>query len=170
MRISDLSSDVCSSDLVEGRGIRYGDRMTGSMERAIAETDRRREKQVAYNEANGITPTTIKRNIADVVAHVASGDYVTPEIDEETSNLVGHNLRAYIEDLEKRMRKAAGDLEFEEAARLRDEIRKLEQQELGLPPDQHHAPVKGRSMAGAPGTRATRFGKAKMARATRRSR
>ncbi|API58206.1 excinuclease ABC subunit B [Tardibacter chloracetimidivorans] len=155
---------------VEGRVILYGDRMTGSMERAIAETDRRREKQVAYNEANGITPTTIKRNIADVVAHVASGDYVTPEIDEETSNLVGHNLRAYIEDLEKRMRKAAGDLEFEEAARLRDEIRKLEQQELGLPPDQHHAPVKGRSMAGAPGTRATRFGKAKMARATRRSR
>src|SRR3546814_6708024 len=76
--------------------------MTGSMERAIAETDRRREKQVAYNEANGITPTTIKRNIADVVAHVASADYVTPEIDEETSNLVGHNLRAYIEDLEKR--------------------------------------------------------------------
>src|SRR3546814_273029 len=155
---------------VEGRVILYGDRMPGSMERAIAETDRRREKQVAYNEANGITPTTIKRNIADVVAHVASGDYVTPEIDEETSNLVGHNLRAYIEDLEKRMRKAAGDLEFEEAARLRDEIRKLEQQELGLPPDQHHAPVKGRSMAGAPGTRATRFGKAKMARATRRSR
>src|SRR3546814_1720206 len=72
--------------------------MTGSMERAIAETDRRREKQVAYNEANGITPTTIKRNIAAVVAHVASGDYVTPEIDEETSNLVGHNLRAYIAD------------------------------------------------------------------------
>src|SRR3546814_280465 len=108
---------------VEGRVILYGDRMTGSMERAIAETDRRREKQVAYNEANGITPTTIKRNIADVVAHVASGDYVTPEIDEETSNLVGHNLRAYIEDLEKRMRKAAGDLEFEEAARLRDEIK-----------------------------------------------
>src|SRR3546814_2301844 len=93
MRISDWSSDVCSSD------------------RASAETDRRREKQVAYNEANVITPTTIKRNIADVVAHVASGDYVTPEIDEETSNLVGHNLRAYIEDLEKRMRKAAGDLE-----------------------------------------------------------
>src|SRR3546814_18130418 len=116
--------------------------MTGSMERASAETDRRREKQVAYNEANGSTPTTIKRNIADVVAHVASGDYVTPEIDEETSNLVGHNLRAYIADLEKRMRKAAGDLEFEEAARLRDEIRKLEQTELGLPPDQHHAPVK----------------------------
>src|SRR3546814_11600997 len=66
--------------------------------------------------------------------------------------------------------KAAGDLEFEEAARLRDEIRKLEQQELGLPPDQHHAPVKGRSMAGAPATRATRLGKAKMARAPRRSR
>src|SRR3546814_8510780 len=91
------------------------------MERAISETDREREKQVAYNESNGITPTTIKRNIAEVVAHVASGDYVTPEIDEETSNLVGHNQRAYIEDLEKRMRKAAGDLEFEEAARLRDE-------------------------------------------------
>src|SRR3546814_13866294 len=98
--------------------------MTGSMERAIAETDRRREKQVAYNEANGITPTTIKRNIADVVAHVASGDYVTPEIDEVTSHLVGHNLRSYIEDLAKRMRKAAGDLEFQAADRLRDAIRK----------------------------------------------
>ncbi len=153
---------------VDGRVILYADRVTGSMQRAIAETDRRREKQVAYNEANNITPTTIRRDIADVVAHVASGDYVTPEIDEETSNLVGHNLRAYIEDLEKRMRTAAGDLEFEEAARLRDEIRKLEQQELGLPPEHHHAPVKGRSMAGAPGTRATRFGKTKAIRVGKR--
>src|SRR3546814_17367350 len=78
---------------VEGRVILYGDRMTGSMELAIAETDRRREKQVAYNEANGITPTTIKRNIADVVAHVTSGDYVTQKNEEEKPNLVGHNMR-----------------------------------------------------------------------------
>jgi excinuclease ABC subunit B len=145
---------------VDGRVILYADRITGSMERAIAETDRRREKQREFNTAHGITPTTIKRNIQDIVAHTASRDGVLIETgDEERNNLVGHNLRAYIEDLEKRMRAAAADLEFEEAGRLRDEIRRLEADELGLPDGEKRAPQVGRSNEGKPGTRKTRYGK-----------
>ncbi len=145
---------------VDGRVILYADRMTGSMERAIAETDRRRAKQQAYNEEHGITPQTIKRNIHDIVADTASRDGVLVEIeDEERNNLVGHNLRAYIEELEGRMRAAAADLEFEEAGRLRDEIRRLEATELGLPEGERKAPIVGRSNEGKPGTRKTRFGK-----------
>ena len=145
---------------VDSRVILYADRITGSMERAMAETERRREKQKAYNEEHGITPQTIKRQIADIVANVASRDGVLVETgDDERNNLVGHNLRAYIEDLEKRMRAAAADLEFEEAGRLRDEIRRLEGQELGLPDDQKKAPLVGRASEGKPGTRKLRYGK-----------
>jgi len=144
---------------VDGRVILYADRITGSMERAMRETERRREKQHEYNQANGITPQTIKRNISDVIGHLSSRDQVTVEIDEDRPHMVGHNLRSYIEDLEKKMRKAASDLEFEEAGRLRDEIRSLEAEELGLPADQRKAPVMGRSNEGKPGTRKTRFGK-----------
>jgi len=145
---------------VDGRVILYADRVTGSMERAMAETDRRREKQRTYNEQHGITPTTIKRDIADIVAHTASQDGVTVDTgDDERNNLVGHNLRSYIEDLEKRMRAAAADLEFEEAGRLRDEIRRLENDELGLREEQKFAPVKGKSTEGRPGTRKMRYGK-----------
>ena len=125
---------------VEGKVILYADRITGSMERALNETDRRREKQEAYNAAHGITPTTIKRNIADILADVSNRDSVMVDTgDEDTPHLVGHNLRAYIDDLEKRMRKAAADLEFEEAGRLRDEIRRLEADELGLPDHEQSA-------------------------------
>jgi len=144
---------------VEGRVILYADRITGSMERALNETSRRREKQEAYNLEHGITPTTIKRNIGDIIAHVASKDQVTVEIDDGPAHMVGHNLRAYIEELEKKMRDAAANLEFEEAGRLRDEIRSLEAEELGLPHDQHRAPVMGRSNEGKPGTRKGKFGK-----------
>jgi excinuclease ABC subunit B len=145
---------------VEGRVILYADRMTGSMERAIRETDRRREKQHAYNVEHGITPATIKRDIHDIVADTASRDSVLVEIDADgANNLVGHNLRAYIDDLEKKMRAAAADLEFEEAGRLRDEIRSLEATELGLPHQQHVAAPKGRATEGQPGTRKMRYGK-----------
>ena len=145
---------------VEGRVILYADRMTGSMERAIRETDRRREKQHAYNSEHDITPATIKRDIHDIVADTASRDSVLVEIDADgANNLVGHNLRAYIEDLEKKMRAAAADLEFEEAGRLRDEIRSLEATELGLPHQQHVAAPKGRATEGQPGTRKMRYGK-----------
>jgi len=145
---------------VDGRVILYADRMTGSMERAIAETDRRRAKQEEYNLEHGITPQTIKRNIHDIVADTASRDGVLVEIDAEgANNLVGHNLRAYIEELERKMRAAAADLEFEEAGRLRDEIRQLEASELGLPEGDHRAPLVGRSNEGKPGTRKTRYGK-----------
>ncbi len=145
---------------VDGRVILYADRITGSMERAMAETDRRREKQAAYNLEHGITPETIKRDIHNIVADTASRDGVLVEIeDDEVNNLVGHNLRAYIEDLEKRMRNAAADLEFEEAGRLRDEIRRLEATELGLPEGERKAPIVGRSNEGKPGTRKGRFGR-----------
>jgi len=145
---------------VDGRVILYADRITGSMERAMAETDRRREKQAAYNLEHGITPETIKRNIHDIVADTASRDGVLVEIEDDArNNLVGHNLRAYIEELEGRMRAAAADLEFEEAGRLRDEIRRLEATELGLPEGERVAPVVGRSNEGKPGTRKGRFGR-----------
>nr|WP_086492297.1 excinuclease ABC subunit UvrB [Novosphingobium panipatense] len=145
---------------VDGRVILYADRMTGSMERAIAETDRRRAKQEEYNAEHGITPQTIKRRIADIVADTASRDGVLVDIDAEgQNNLVGHNLRAYIEELEQKMRNAAADLEFEEAGRLRDEIRRLEASELGIPDDHKKAPIVGRSNEGKPGTRKTRYGK-----------
>ena len=145
---------------VDGRVILYADRMTGSMERAIAETDRRRTRQHAYNIEHGITPESIKRDIQNIIQDTASRDGVLVEIEDDgINNLVGHNLRGYIEDLEKRMRAAAADLEFEEAGRLRDEIRRLEATELGLPEGEHKAPIVGRSNEGKPGTRKMRYGK-----------
>jgi len=146
---------------IDGRVILYADRVTGSMERALNETDRRREKQLAYNAEHGITPESIKRGISNILADVSTRDSVIVDTgDEERPHLVGHNLRAYIGDLEQRMRKAAADLEFEEAGRLRDEIRRLEEDDLGIPHPQRVAPrPSGSATQGKPGTRRTGFGK-----------
>ena len=113
---------------IDGRVILYADSITGSMERAIAETNRRREKQNAYNEANGITPESVRRDIKDILdSPYERGDRVTVPVGvaEESKPFIGSNFKATLRDLEDKMRKAASDLEFETAARLRDEIKRL---------------------------------------------
>ena len=132
----------------EGRVILYADRMTDSLRRALEETERRRAKQLAWNEAHGITPQSIRRDIADVLQSVYEQDYVTvaPVEGADAKEFVGKDLRATIAELEKRMRAAAADLEFEEAARLRDEIKRLEALDLGLDPAALRPDAAGRSV------------------------
>ena len=121
---------------VDGRVILYADTMTRSLRFAIEETERRRTKQRAWNEAHGITPQSVKKQIGRVLQSVFEQDYVTvaPVADSGATDFVGKDLKASIADLENRMRAAAADLAFEEAARLRDEIRRLEALDLGMPP------------------------------------
>jgi excinuclease ABC subunit B len=150
----------------EGRVIMYADRITGSMERALAETNRRRDKQIAYNEAHGITPATVRKNVEDILAGLYKGDVdmarVTATVDKP---LAGSNLAVVLDGLRADMRKAAENLEFEEAARLRDEVKRLEAVDLAISDDPlarqsaveaasaEAVKGRGRSTAGRPGQR-----------------
>jgi excinuclease ABC subunit B len=121
---------------IDGRVILYADKMTESLRYAIEETNRRRTKQTAWNEAHGITPLSVKKQIGRVLSSVFEQDYVTvsPVKDSSAREFVGKDLQSSIAEIEKRMRAAAANLEFEEAARLRDELKRLEALELGLEP------------------------------------
>jgi excinuclease ABC subunit B len=148
----------------------YGDKVTGSMERAISETNRRRERQIKYNIKNNITPETIKKNVEDIMGGTFEGDTdesrITAKIDKKP--LVGANLQAHLDSLRKDMIKAAENLEFEDAARIRDEVKRLEAVELAIADDPlarqsavEQAVEKavkggGRSTAGRGGTRTWR--------------
>ena len=155
---------------VDGKVIMYADKITGSIKVAIEETKRRREKQIAYNNVNKITPESIKKNVKDVLEGVFEGktdlERVTAKIDTKK---YGDNLQAHLNGMRKEMFAAAENLEFEEAARLRDEINKLEKVELSimdnpflrqsdikLDNENSLKNTKGRSKGGIAGTRTVR--------------
>jgi excinuclease ABC subunit B len=140
---------------IDGRVILYADTVTGSMDRAMAETTRRREKQTEYNAANAITPESVKARIADILDSVYERDHVLISTGGRDAGefggavaTIGHNFEAVIADLETRMREAAADLNFEEAARLRDEIKRLRATELAVTDD----PTAKTGLPAAPGS------------------
>ncbi|HEY2051281.1 MAG TPA: helicase-related protein, partial [Caulobacteraceae bacterium] len=123
---------------VDGRVILYADTITGSMERAMGETQRRREKQTVFNIENGLTPESVRSQIKDILASpYERGDRVTVDagVAEQAKPFLGSNFQATLKDLEGRMREAAANLEFEEAARLRDEIKRLKLLDLEFAAD-----------------------------------
>jgi len=138
---------------LDGRVILYADKLTGSLKAAISETERRRNKQELYNKKNDITPESIRKNVGDILQkHHEENNLET--VSEEQS--IGGNLKTFITDLEKQMRNAAAELEFEQAAELRDQIQKLQESELGLDMNKKNSNTiikwRGRSRAGAAGT------------------
>lgn len=137
---------------VDGRVLLYADKMTDSLTFAIEETARRRARQMAFNEEHGITPQTVRSRIGDAMSSVFEQDYVTvaPDQAQDTQQFVGKSLPETMKELEKRMRDAAANLDFEQAARLRDEIRRLEAIDMGLEP-----PPLPTSNAGRPGLQKT---------------
>jgi excinuclease ABC subunit B len=142
---------------LDGRVVLYADKMTASLEGALDETNRRRERQQAYNAAHGITPESIRTSISDVLQSISEADYVTVDTgDHETRHLIGHNLEAYLAELDERMLAAAAELEFEEAARLRDEIKRLRESELGLGSQGRLKKDRPRSTGGRAGSRSRR--------------
>jgi len=145
---------------LEGKAILYADKKTKSIKKAIEETERRRKIQLQYNKKNNINATSIKKGISDILESIYERDYA--KIDIDTS--IGHNLKKHLKSLKKKMKEAAENLEFEEAAKIRDEIRKLEASELeiGINPKIKQSKLKnkiypeGRSTQGRPGTRPKR--------------
>ena len=127
---------------VDGRVVLYADHETGSMARAMAETRRRRERQEAYNTAHGITPASVKRDISQILDSPYEKDRVTvgAGVSEASKPFMGSNFQTTLKDLEARMRKAAADLEFEEAGRLRDELKRLKMLDLEFANDLMTAP------------------------------